>query len=108
MTRPLVKNVADEGQVKEASNRAKIGRDMELDDLRVVLSTDNGRRFIWRLINEVCHYDTLSAEHSGSMTYMREGERNVGRIVKADCYDAAFETYQLMEKEYMKRQMEKE
>jgi len=97
----LVGNVADEEQVKKADKKATNKRDQELADIKAVMSTEAGRRFIYRLINEICHYDTLSATHSGSFTYLNEGERNVGRIVKGECYEAAFETYQLMEKECM-------
>jgi hypothetical protein len=101
MSKALIGNAADAEQVKKAEKKAKIKHDQELADIAAVMSTEAGRRFMWRLINDICHYDTLSATHSGSFTYMNEGERNVGRIIKGECYEAAFETYQLMEKERM-------
>ena len=44
--KPLVKNAADPGQVKEAESKLKRHRERELNDVRAVLSTPEGRRFI--------------------------------------------------------------
>lgn len=96
----LVKNCADPQQVREAEAKVKWNRETELVDIKFLLSTPQGRRFIWRLINVICHYDAVSANNSGSMTYLLEGERSVGKLIKADCYEADLEAYHLMEKEY--------
>ena len=56
---------------------------------------------MWRLINVICHVDALSAAPMDSQTYVNEGERNVGRIVKSEVWMAAHELYQEMEREYM-------
>jgi hypothetical protein len=94
-----VKNAADPRQVEEGAQREKRDRERELEDMAVVMSTMHGRRFLWRVINGLCHYDTNDAQHSGSFTYFSLGERNIGRIVKADAYLASHEKYQLMERE---------
>lgn len=98
----LVGNAADEEQVKKADKIEKDQRKDELNDLRLIMSTRQGRRFIYRLVNEICHYDTDDAQPSGSFTYKSLGERNVGRIIKSDCCIASIEAYQLSEKENWK------
>lgn len=101
-----VKNVADVKQVKKAGDVEKNRRRQELLDIKNVMETQAGRRLIWRIVNVICHVDSQSAEHSGSMTYMNEGERNVGRILKSDVYEAAFGEYQKMERECVMARME--
>jgi len=108
LSKPFVGNAADKKQVKEAGRKERSKRWRELEDLRFVMSSPEGRRFVWRMINEICHYDQLSFQHSGSMTSFAEGERNIGRILKGDVHEAAFEEYQQMEKEYFKDILEGE
>lgn len=74
----------------------------ELADVQSVMSTDAGARFIYRLINDICAYDRLLAQNSGSMTYFDLGERNIGRIIKGEVYRVALERYQAIEREAMK------
>ncbi|MCK5235954.1 MAG: hypothetical protein KAR06_03130, partial [Deltaproteobacteria bacterium] len=79
---------------------------IELEDIKAVMTLPAGRRLMWRIINKLCHFDALSAEHSGSQTYLNEGERNIGRVLKGDIYEAAFEEFQQREKEYIKSLMD--
>ncbi len=80
-----VKNAADPTQVKKAGDKDKRGRERELNDVRLVLSSPQGRRFLFRYL-ETC--DRISAEHSGSWTYFKEGERNIALKIKADIVEA--------------------
>lgn len=77
-------------------------RIQEIADLKEVMSTDAGARFIYRLINDVCAYDRILAQNSGSMTYFDLGERNIGRIIKGEVYRVAIERYQAIERAVMK------
>lgn len=97
--RSNVKNAADVKQVKKAGDVEKNRRRQELLDIKSVMETESGRRLIWRIVNVICHVDSQSSEHSGSQTYFNEGERNIGRILKSDVYEAAFDEYQKMERE---------
>lgn len=96
-----VKNAADGRQVKVAKKNDKLVRNQELKDLKAVMSTPEGRRVMFRIVNDIAHIDTLSAVNSGSLTYLNEGERNVGRILKADIWHAAFDEWQEMEREHV-------
>lgn len=55
----------DEREVAEARRREAEQRRQAEDDLRQVLSTAAGRRFLWRLINGACDYNgtSCSLEH---------------------------------------------
>jgi len=97
--RSTVKNAADPRQVEDGAQREKRLRERELEDISSVMNTAQGRRFIWRLINVLCHYDSNDAQPSGSLTYFSLGERNVGRVVKSDAYESSHESFQLMERE---------
>lgn len=103
--RAVVANAADPAQVRDGRRKEREKRRQELQDIADLMALPAGRRFIWRLINEICHCDAISAVQSGSITYMNEGERNVGRLVKGDVYEAAHEVYQQIEREYMKAQL---
>lgn len=98
----LVKNVADKKQVDEAQEQERIIREEELNDLVSIMSTVEGRRFIFRLVNGICHYDADDFNNSGSITFRSLGERNVGRVIKGDCCEASLELYQQAEKENWK------
>jgi hypothetical protein len=98
----IQKNAADEKEVEKATKNGKLRRDTELADIRYIMDSQQGRRFMWRLVNGLCHYDTNDAQHSGSFTFFSLGERNIGRIVKSDLYEASPELFQKMERENWK------
>ncbi len=97
--KPIVRNAADENQVNDAGRKVKRQLDQELTDVFAIMTTPEGRRFMWRLINEICHYDAPDFNHSGSVTNYNLGERNVGRQIKADLYSASIDLVQQMERE---------
>jgi len=99
----LVRNAADKKQVKSAAEQVKIDREEEIADCLHVMDTEQGRRFIDRIVNKICHYDTTLFNPSGSGMYYEQGERNVGRIIKGDCCEASLELYQKAEKENWKK-----
>lgn len=100
--KPNVRNTADKDQVNKARDKVKTKRDREIDDIHFILSHQQGRRFIYRLINDLCHYDADDFNNSGSITFRSLGERNIGRVIKGDCFQASLNNYQLAEKENWK------
>ena len=95
----LVKNVADPKQIEKAKKTEKLERERELFDIASILATKQGRRFLYRMVNVVCHYDTNDFNHSGSITNYSLGERAVGKVIKEDCIEADFDMWHLAEKE---------
>jgi hypothetical protein len=52
-------------------------------DLRAVLATDAGRRYVWYLLGQTGLYRTSFATHSNQMSF-NEGQRNVGLKLQAE------------------------
>lgn len=96
--KPLTQNAADEQQVEKAGKREQSVRDRELNDVRIVLSTPAGRRFVWRYLERCGLFRTSFTGNEGS-TFFNEGERNIGIKLLADVNEADPERYLLMMKE---------
>lgn len=94
------RNVSEPNQVKESAQAAKIRRDRELNDLRVVLSSQHGRRFLWRLLAHCGMYRTSFT--GTSETFFLEGQRNVGIWLHGELEEADVESILSMMKENRK------
>lgn len=70
-------NEEDVAEQRAAQQKEKTGRELELDDLRKVLSTKEGRRLIFRYMEDNCGLMKISAHASGSQTYTNEGRRAI-------------------------------
>lgn len=79
----LVKNAADESQVKKSKRVERSERDKELDDLRFVLSSPQGRRFMWRLL-EKCNIfaDVVTVDEAETNRFL--GSRRIGLYVLSE------------------------
>lgn len=99
----LVKNAADKEQVDKAKKQNKYNRDTELDDIRVVMGTVNGRRFIWRLLNHCSAYSTIFSPTAMVMAY-QSGKQDVGHYLQAEIGLASRKLYKQMEDEYYNSQ----
>jgi hypothetical protein len=95
--KPFVKNAADESQVKGAEGKGKRKREQELEDIRSVLATRQGRRFFWRTLI-MCHVFETSFT-GNSQTFFNEGERNIGLKLFADLNESDPEAYLKMLRE---------
>jgi hypothetical protein len=67
------------------------------EDLKWILSTQQGRRFIWRLLGD-CGVFRISMTGS-SYTFFNEGKRSIGNALYADVLGADDEAYLKMRKE---------
>lgn len=98
MREAFVRNAADRDQVKEAEGKERRGRERELNDLRVVLATVQGRRFVWRYLT-VCGIFQTSVGQEPHQTYYNEGKREVGLRFLDDINESDPDAYLLMLKE---------
>jgi hypothetical protein len=91
MNDPKVKsyNAADEEGVKSRKRKDESARDRELHDLRTLMQSIEGRRFIWRLLDRAGVFRTSFT--GNSTTFFNEGQRNMGLIVLADVHEACAE-----------------
>ena len=90
-------NAGDESHVNERRKKEKSGRDQELEDIRHVLATRQGRRFYWRYLSECGVFRTSFV--TNATIYFNEGRRSIGLHLMADMNEAAPESFVLMQKE---------
>ena len=77
-----VKNAADENQIKIEREKNKFKQDTEDNDLKFLLASDQGRRFIWNML-EKC--GVFKSSFTGSSeTFFLEGQRNIGLKLMSD------------------------
>lgn len=93
----LVKNVADPEQVKKADQSEKFGRELEIDDMKFVLSSKQGRRLLWKYLSFCGVYQ--SSFRTSAEIYYLEGQRAVGLKLLGDIHEASPEAYMQMMKE---------
>ncbi|RUM90705.1 MAG: hypothetical protein DSZ27_08420 [Thiomicrospira sp.] len=64
----------------------------QLEDIQFILASEQGRRFMSRLIHDVCgiHRSTFTGNSQG---YFLEGQRNVGLTFFGDIVEANPEAY---------------
>lgn len=87
-------NASDEDQVKTRKRRDERVRDRELADLRLVMSSVEGRRFVWRLLEKAGVFRTSFT--GNSTTFFNEGMRNMGLMVLGDVHEACAAEYIVM------------
>lgn len=59
----MEKETVDVGDVKQTKKRKKkhqLEREQELEDMKQILDTPFGRRFIWRVLKKCRMFDTIS------------------------------------------------
>ena len=84
-------NAADEESVRTRKRKDEQVRDRELHDMRSVMETVEGRRFVWRLLSQAGVFRTSFT--GNSTTFFNEGMRNIGLIVMADVQEACADKY---------------
>lgn len=72
----LVKNVADEQQVKAAAKTERWTQRQALEDWRALLALPAGRRVLWGLLEECGVFRT--SWHPSALIHFNEGKRDVG------------------------------
>lgn len=93
----MIKNAASRTQIKEAGRKQRFSREQELEDVKFILGSLQGRRFVWRYLEECGVFKTSFT--GTSQTFFLEGERNVGLRLLADINEAQPEAYVTMMKE---------
>jgi hypothetical protein len=96
----FVGNASDPKQVKAAKSKEVSKRDQELDDVIHVLSSVQGRRFLWRVLG-LCHVFKTSFT-GNSTTFFNEGKRDIGLRILGDINEASPESYLAMMQESKK------
>lgn len=93
----LVKNAANQTQINEASKVEKRGRELEIQDLKNILSQAHGRRFVWRLLSHCKVFESIW--HPSALIHANAGRQDVGHFVLAEVMAADEEAYIKMARE---------
>lgn len=83
----LVGNAGDEQQVASAVGKERRIRTRELMDVRTVLATEEGRRFVWRVLEECKVFRTVKASDDSTTNY-NAGKQDVGHFVMDEMLEA--------------------
>ena len=84
--KPLVKNCADPEQVKQAEKKVKNRRDTELEDIRFLLETRQGKRFFWRLLTHCKVFESIW--EPSAKIHHNSGRQDVGHFIMAEVVEA--------------------
>ncbi len=96
--RPLVKNSGDREQVREAETRMRLADRQAVDDLRFVLQTPAGRRFIWRQLERGGPFTSPYRTNSLDMAHAC-GLSDQARRLWAECFEHCPDLLLVMAKE---------
>lgn len=90
----------DEFEEEQADEKAaKIKRARELEDIRWLMSTDRGRRTLWRLLSECATFNEPAVFGASDMTYYNLGKQSVGRFLLSEIDQGGPEFYETMKRE---------
>lgn len=84
--KPLVQNAGDPQQVKRAETAQKLRRQQDVQDVVAVLSTPEGRRFVWRILKVSPPLEVPFVDNSLRQANII-GLGNVGRMLIADLFE---------------------
>ncbi len=89
---------AEEEDLRQAKTRQEQLRRQEKDDFRRVMSSMQGRRLVWRLL-ERCGIYRTSFTGESSTTFFNEGRRNIGLWVTDEIFESCPEAHNQMTSE---------
>lgn len=92
-------NAGDQRQVRKAKQRERLQREQELADLRHVLETRPGRRFVWRLLAQAGCFRLSFTYAEPETTVFNEGRRSLGLLLMAEIHELDPSFYMTMAKE---------
>lgn len=99
-SRALIKQQERSDELKRSA------RETELNDFSAVMSTESGRRFVWRIMEMSAIY--RNAFTGNSETYVNCGRQLIGQTLLRDIEtDEMFDKYMLMQKEARVRAKER-
>jgi len=92
-----MKNAANKKEVEQANREEKFSHKQQMADIRLILETEQGRRFIWKYLSKCGVF--RSSFTGNSNTFFREGERNIGLQLMEEVMAADADAYIKMAKE---------
>lgn len=103
MSKGKASNPATQDRLKGLERRKQVRQD---GDLAGVLSTEQGRRVFFRLMDGICGLNSLSFSGDRGTTDFKEGRRSVGVQLKQEIFRVCPEQWKTMEAEQYELQTE--
>ncbi len=75
-------------------------RQKDIDDLRKILKTPEGRRFTWRHLGR-CRIFCNSFNPNSNQTAFNEGQRSIGLVLLGEVNEANMTAFSKMQNEYL-------
>lgn len=82
----LVKNAGDPEQVENAKKSQGFKRDDELNDIRMVLNTQAGRRFVWRILEKCGVHRSIWSQ--SALIHYNSGQQDLGHYIESEIVEA--------------------
>lgn len=95
--RSFVGNAADGRQVEEARRKEKDKRKGEIEDLKVVLASKQGRRVLWRVLKHCKVFESIW--DASSRIHHNAGRQDTGHFIMAEICSADEESLFTMMRE---------
>jgi hypothetical protein len=87
---------------KERDDLLKRERTREIDDVKKVISSPEGRRFLWKLMGEAGVF--RSSFTGNSETFFNEGKRSIGLLILSEVNNANLGAFTQMQNESVNEQ----
>lgn len=84
-------NIANEKSVKNKRKKERFDRKEEIRDLKLLLDTDFGRRFVWRVLEKCKTFGSIMS--GNSWTYYNSGQQDIGHFILAEIMEANEEAF---------------
>lgn len=88
---------AQERKLAERKDDSKRRKERDTEDVKLIMSTREGRRFMWRLLDFCGVY--RNSFTGNSETFFKEGQRNVGLMLLGEIHEHCPDGFLTMLKE---------
>ena len=102
-----IKELIDTSKQDIKADKVKRRRDRELSDLRFILKTPEGRRFIWGLLSTAGIFHS-SFSLNDAQTNFNEGRRSIGLKYLSDLMETKPDAYLYMQQEHSSEEKSEE
>ena len=92
---------------KKIQKEQKKDYDRQINDIRRIIKSPDGRRFIWWILSQ-CHIFKISFNLNTKLEDFQEGERNIGLEVLNRLNEADIGAFAQLQNEYLSEKLSKE
>ena len=96
-------DAGDEAKVSKSKTKAKLEEERQVEELRVVLSTEGGRNVVWRMLSMAGMFNSPIGETNDIIRSV--GRPDMGREILGDIFTSDPNAYILMQQEAKERNL---